>query len=111
MSLSLSIRRPTSRGTARFEADLQGLRLDEPSRYVELPWSAVRAVVLQAGRRGRATVVLDLADGSQLQPTALQAAPEAEAQEVERLWQRYGPPAAPAMWGRAPSGRRPIPAG
>jgi hypothetical protein len=109
--VSLDIRCRTGFSTARFEADPQGLRLGDRTGVVELPWSAVRGVSVLPARRGRASVTLDLRDGSRLQPAALRSAEAAVAREVERLWEVYGPPAASAMWGRAPRSGRPVATG
>ena len=111
VSVSLDIRCRTGFSTARFEADLQGVRLADRSGRVELPWSAVRGVSVLPARWGRASVALDLRDGSRLEPAALRSAEPAVAREVERLWSVYGPPAASAMWGRSPGSGRPLVSG
>jgi hypothetical protein len=107
-SVSLDIRCRAGLSSTRFEADPQGLRLDGPSGHLELPWSAVLRVSVLPLRWGRAAVIFDLRDGSQLRPVALRSAEAGVAREVERLWNAYGPPAASAMWGRSPRSERSV---
>ena len=105
-------------------ADGERLRVRQPFGAVALPWSAVAEVTCPPptpvaagmGCAGcwRVMIVVELRDGSRLAPYALRrttrlrslAAVErivGDWWDLRQLWLRYGPPAAPAMWGRETS--------